>query len=110
MTYRYNREVSIMTTISAGEMRNRIGDILARIRYAGEHIVIQRKGEPVAAIISFAEYQQLMELQKKQRLEERHRRFARLREAAAYSGMPEEEALALAQEAADSIRHGRGTP
>lgn len=97
------------TTISTGEMRNRIGDILARIRYTGEHIVIQRRGKPVAAIISFEEYQQLIELQKKQRLEERRKRFAGLREAAAYSDMPEEEALALAQGIADSVRHGRGT-
>jgi len=99
----------MVTTINAGEMRNRIGDILARIRYAGEHIVIRRRGEPVAAIISFEEYQQLMELRRKQRLEERRRRFAKLREAAAYSDMPEKEALALAQEAVGSVRHGGGT-
>lgn len=100
----------MVTTVSAGEMRNRIGDILARIRYANEHIVIQRRGKPVAAVIGIEEYRLFVEAREKQRLKERHKRFATLREAATYIDMPEGEALALAQEVVNSIRHGGGAP
>lgn len=98
------------TTVSAGEMRNRIGDILARIRYTDEHTVIQRRGKSVAAVIGIEEYRLFLEMREKQRLKERHNRFARLREAATCSDMPEEEALALAQKVVNSIRHSGGTP
>ncbi len=41
--------------IRASEVRNRIGDILARVRYGGEHMVVERRGQPVAVIIGIEE-------------------------------------------------------
>jgi len=53
----------------------------------------------MAAIIGIQEYEEFVKFQQ----EQRRQRFERLRAAAA--NMPEREALDLAQEAVDSVRH-----
>ena len=40
------------TYIPAMALRQRAGDLLARVRYAGERFVIERHGEAVAALVS----------------------------------------------------------
>ena len=39
--------------ISAADLHLRVGEILARIRYTGERFIVERRGVPVAAIVSF---------------------------------------------------------
>lgn len=48
------------TIVSAMEIRNRLGDLLSRILYRGERFVIERRGKPVAALISIEEYEALL--------------------------------------------------
>ena len=52
--------------ISAMNLREQIGDILNRVRYAGERFIVERRGKPVAAIVSVAEleYLECMELER----------------------------------------------
>ncbi len=47
------------TRIKAAELHQRVGDILAQIRYTGEQVIIERRGKPVAAIISIADLERL---------------------------------------------------
>ena len=47
------------TCIPAMMLRQRAGDLLARVRYAGERFVIERHGETVAALISIDDLHRL---------------------------------------------------
>jgi len=47
-------------------LREQIGDVLNRVRYARERFIVERRGKPVAAIISVEELEHLerMELER----------------------------------------------
>lgn len=47
------------TWIPAMRLRQRAGDLLARVRYAGERFVIERHGEAVAALVSIDDLRRL---------------------------------------------------
>ena len=47
------------THISAADLHLKVGEILARIRYTGERFIIERRGVPVAAIISINDLETL---------------------------------------------------
>ena len=85
--------------IRTSEVRNRIGDILARVRYGGEHVVVERRGQPVAAIIGIEEYDRLIELRRQWEAQQRRRRFQTIRASAVESDLSEEQALQLLDEA-----------
>ncbi|QLQ05959.1 MAG: type II toxin-antitoxin system Phd/YefM family antitoxin [Anaerolineae bacterium] len=46
-------------TVSAMELRKSIGDILNRIQYTQERVIVERKGEPAAALVSVADLARL---------------------------------------------------
>lgn len=48
-----------MTKVSTVELREQLGDLLNRVAYAGEHVVILRRGKPVAAMVSMEDLQRL---------------------------------------------------
>ncbi len=50
--------------VSAMDLRRTIGQLLARVRYAGETFVIEKNGEPVAALISIEELRRLQGAEK----------------------------------------------
>jgi len=54
------------TVVSLMDLRRRIGEILARIVYAGERFIIKQRGQPVAALISIHDLQ-LLEKMEEQR-------------------------------------------
>ncbi len=39
-------------TISTLDLRGRIGDVINRVTYRGERVILEKRGKPVAAIIS----------------------------------------------------------
>ncbi len=47
------------TRIKAAELHQRVGDVLAQIRYTGERVIIERRGKPVAAIIPMEDLERL---------------------------------------------------
>ena len=47
------------TTISSERMRSNFGDILDRVRDAGERFIVKRRDAPLAALISVAELERL---------------------------------------------------
>ena len=56
-------------SISAMQLRTSIGDVLNRIEYRGERVVVERKGTPVAAIIGVADLQRLEALEAEHELD-----------------------------------------
>jgi prevent-host-death family protein len=49
-------------TVSAMEVRNRLGDLLSRASYTGEQFIIERRGKPVAVLMGIEEYQRYLAL------------------------------------------------
>ncbi len=89
-----------MTTppsLGAREARSQFADLLGRVHYGGETIIVERSGKPMAAMIPIELYLRL--------IAEREARFAvieRLRDKAA--GVPAEEVLSDVAEAIAAIR------
>jgi prevent-host-death family protein len=59
----------MFSSISAMQLRASIGDVLNRIQYRGERVVVERKGEPVAAIIGVADLRRFEAMEAEQELE-----------------------------------------
>ncbi|MCO5180907.1 MAG: type II toxin-antitoxin system Phd/YefM family antitoxin [Candidatus Promineofilum sp.] len=81
------------------EARSQFADLIGRVHYGGETIIVERSGKPMAAVIPIDLYERLVA--------EREARFAvidDLRRKAA--GIPTEEILSDVSEAIDAIRAG----
>lgn len=50
--------VPMRRTIGATEMRNNLGNLLNKVHRGEEHVLIEKLGIPVAALISAQEYEQ----------------------------------------------------
>ena len=83
-------------TIGAFEARRQFGSILQDVTARGDEFVVERHGEPVAALVPI----ELYERWKRQREEF----FAQMHEIAARSNLTPEEADALATEAVQAAR------
>ncbi|HVS15625.1 MAG TPA: type II toxin-antitoxin system Phd/YefM family antitoxin [Thermoanaerobaculia bacterium] len=69
--------------INTTDVRQRLGDLLDRVADRREQFVIERRGKPLAAIVPFAQYEQLQraaELEM-ERLLDRHARRLTLEQA-----------------------------
>ncbi len=82
-------------TISAMNLREQIGDVLNRVRYAGERFIVERRGKPVAAIVSVDELEHLERMELEREVE--MMRLAKI--AAAEEGVVPFEALVEQYEA-----------
>ena len=54
--------MSVTDGISIGEARKAFADLLNRVMYGGERIVLTRRDRPVAAIVSVEDYELLEQL------------------------------------------------
>jgi prevent-host-death family protein len=50
----------MVVRIGAREARNSFADLLGRVRYGGETVIVERSGKPMVAIIPAEVYEQLM--------------------------------------------------
>ncbi len=62
------------TEIPATEVRGQISEVISRVAYGGERVVISRNGKPQAAVIPIADLERLEELDDQR--EARRRRAA----------------------------------
>ena len=83
-------------TVAAFEARRRFGKILEEVSRSGSHFVIERHGEPIAAIVPLRVHEEW----------ERRRRefFDQMREISERVNMSPEDADALAEEAVHAVR------
>ncbi len=72
--------------VTAMDLRNRAGELLSRALYAGERFIVERKGKPVAALISLEDLKLLEHLE-----EERDAALLRLAEQSSRGLVPFEE-------------------
>jgi prevent-host-death family protein len=49
--------------LSISEARDRLGEIVSRAQFGGEHTVLTRRGKPVAVVISIDELRELQALE-----------------------------------------------
>lgn len=46
-------------TVKTADLRQRLGDLLDRVEGRRDQFVIERRGKPLAALVPFAQYEQL---------------------------------------------------
>jgi prevent-host-death family protein len=86
-------------TIAAFEARRKFGQILDTVGFRGDTVVVEKNGEPLAAIVPI----HLLE----QWEEQRRAFFDQMRATAERSNLPYEEAQELADEAVQAVRAER---
>ena len=77
--------------INASELHRAAGKMLKRVALQDEHLVVERDGYPVAVLLSYPEYEELMHLS----AQEAHRELVRaLGQEAERQGVSEEQLMA----------------
>lgn len=83
--------------VGAFEIRRNLGKVLQDIAARGDRYIVERHGEPIAAVVPVEVYEQWKR--------SRNRFFEQLRRAQENANLSPEEAEALADEAVQSIRN-----
>ena len=83
-------------TIAAWQARREFGRILQQVAARGDRVVVERHGEPLAALVPIEVYEQWKR--------GRERFFETLQKAARQADLPPDEADALAAEAVAAVR------
>lgn len=74
----------VMKTMSSNEVKQRWGSVMSTVKVPDDAVVVESHGKPQAAVISFARFEKLRELEKEER---REQALLRLREIEArYDG------------------------
>lgn len=82
--------------ITSFEAQRNFGKLVQEVLVKGDKYIIERYGSPVAAIVPVEVYDQWKQ--------SRERFFAALHAAQEQANLPEDEAMALAQEAVQAVR------
>jgi prevent-host-death family protein len=97
-------------TMGATEVRNHFGKFLKQVHRGQEHIVVEKSGIPVAALISMKEYEQFRRWLSQQLLHDLGRKMGA---EAQRQGLTEEKLMELMEEDREAIyqeRYGQKTP
>lgn len=86
-------------TIAAVDARRQFGKVLNEVMAKGDSYLVERHGEPVAAVVPIRLYEQWKR--------ERDAFFDRMEETAKRANMSEEEGMSLALEAVQAVRAER---
>ena len=86
-------------TIGAFDVRRQFGKVLNEVVARGDTYVVARHGEPIAAVVPIAVYEQWKRT--------REGFFDRLEATAQRANLPDDEALALANDAVTAVRSRR---
>ncbi len=68
-----------MTRINAGELRSRLSDMLNRVAFGNERVILQRRGRDVAAVVSLDDLELLEKLEERIDLDEARASLAEAR-------------------------------
>lgn len=58
--------MSSLSFVDTSNLRSNISAILSKIGFTNEKVVVKRNGKPITVIVSFEEYQNLLESKSKQ--------------------------------------------
>lgn len=87
--------LSMKKTVGATEARNKLGKLLNRVHRGQEHLVIEKLGIPVAAVINMNDYEHYRRLLAQEHLRELSRALGR---EAKKQGLTEEQLMAEMEE------------
>lgn len=90
--------ISMVTEVSAVNFRQNLGEMLNRVQYGHDSIVINRDGKPVAALIDADLFDRIRRM--RDRFDELTAEIA-----AAYAEVPEAEGMAEIDAAVQRVRH-----
>ena len=76
------RTVTIPKTVSSTETKARFGALLKWADKSNETVIIKRHGKPVAVILSYAEYEEVVKLRKREQKRETREALKALRDEA----------------------------
>jgi prevent-host-death family protein len=82
------------TVIAASELHRSAGKVLKRVALDGERLVVERDGYPIAVILSYTEYEDIV---RKQALENHKELVRKLNQIAEDQSLTEEQLLEEAQ-------------
>lgn len=90
-------------TVSAHEAKNRFGSLLGYVSEQGDEVIVERRGEPTAVLMSIAAFEAIQALREEKRRADALAQLRQLHEdiAARNQDLSEEEAIELA----DRISH-----
>ena len=92
-------------TIGATQIRRQFGDIIRRTHTGKEHFIVEKDGLALAALISIADYEELM--RERQEREQRQKRFAQInrefREEIKRRGISEEDMMAELEKTKEQV-------
>ncbi len=91
--------------LSVVEARRQFADLLGRVAYGREEIVIERAGRPMAVLVNLDEYRRLKAIEADRREAERLARFDLIRHAGERNALDDEQAFAVALELTEEVRH-----
>ncbi len=94
--------------LSVVEARRQFADLLGRVAYGREEIVIERTGRPMAVLINPEEYRRLKALEAEHREAERAARFALIRRAGERNALDDAAAFAAGLALTEEVRHPDG--
>jgi prevent-host-death family protein len=57
-----DRDVAVITHVALSEVRAKLGAVIKRVHDDKEYVVLERDGEPVAALVDIDEFEDLLEL------------------------------------------------
>jgi prevent-host-death family protein len=92
--------MSVKNVVGATEVRNHLGKFLSQVYRGEEHLVVEKGGIPVAAIIGMREYEKFQQWLASELI---NKLGPKLNAVAQQQGLSEEELLALMEEDRDAI-------
>lgn len=60
----------VESEVSIGQVKREISELLNRVAFGGERIVLTSRGRPKAVIVSLEDYQRILDADKEQRISE----------------------------------------
>ena len=96
--------------VTTTEIRRNLKAVLQRLRRSRDHAIIQSSGEPVAVLLSMAEYERLVVLKRREGLAAFHDFAQNLGKEVERRGLTEEELLADLEKTKQEVfeeRYGR---
>jgi prevent-host-death family protein len=97
----------VQRVIPATEVRNKLDELLDRVYRREEHLVVEKLGTPVAAIISMQEYEQFRRLLASQHLTDLGRKAGVVADRQGLTEEQLQEELAQTRKAEFHEKHGK---
>lgn len=95
-------------TLSLKNVRDQLSDLVSRVAYGDQKVVITKFGKPVAALVTFEDYEKIMNPAKRFTKEEWNKGFSLMDKARANTrDYPQEEVKQAIHQAVNKVRQSK---